>query len=110
MIPEIQAGGVVGYDDGLYYPHHNVYWITSKGWNLRALQAILRSGIALEQTRAFSVQMRGGSVRYQAQVLRKLRVPLASSISHKLQSELAAVSGSNDQSQIDSLSAEAFAL
>ncbi len=80
LIPDIQSGGVVGFDDGKYYPHHNLYWITSDTWPLRALQAILRSDFVTQQVRAHSVQMRGGSLRYQAQTLRKIRIPLLSTL------------------------------
>lgn len=110
VIPDIQAGGNVGYDAGKFYPHHNVYWITSEGWNLRTLQALLRSTLVLEQIRAHSVQMRGGSLRYQAQVLRKLRLPQASSLSAGLAKKLAAQSGTNDQAALDALAQQAFNL
>lgn len=108
VIPDIQGGGVVGYDAGIYYPHHNVYWITSEGWNLRTLQALLRSTLVLEQIRAHSVQMRGGSVRYQAQVLRKLRLPHADSIPAGLAQNLGALAGSNNQAEIDELTQAAY--
>jgi hypothetical protein len=75
VIPDIQPGGIIGYDSGRTYPHHNVYWITSDTWDLRALQAILQSDLVTDQLRALSVAMRGGSLRYQAQSLRRLRVP-----------------------------------
>ncbi len=110
VIPDIQSGGVVGYDDGKYYPHHNVYWVTSKGWNLRVMQALLRSRLVLAQIRAFSVQMRGGSVRYQAQVLRKLRLPAAATISADLAQKLAAAAVQPDQTAIDELAAAAYGL
>jgi len=109
VIPDIQSGGVVGYDAGDYYPHHNVYWITSAGWNLRALQALLRSQIVLEQIRAYSVQMRGGSIRYQAQVLRQVRVPSADRLPGDLLRRLAAIAISENQSEIDAVAVEAFA-
>lgn len=109
MIPDIQNGGVVGFDVGNYYPHHNVYWITSDGWNLQALQALLRSSLVLEQVRANSVQMRGGAFRYQTQVLRRLRIPAVRSLSPVLIAGLAAISGSADQEQIDRLALLAFA-
>jgi hypothetical protein len=110
VLPDIQQGGVVGFDAGAYYPHHNVYWITSAGWNLPALQALLRSTLVLEQIRAHSVQMRGGSLRYQAQVLRKLRIPAATSLSGGLVERLSANAGSSDQKLLDALAGEAFAL
>ena len=75
LIPDIQQGGIVSYDSGQYYPHHNVYWITSDTWDLKELQAILRHDFVTQQVRAHSVAMRGGSLRYQAQVLRRLRIP-----------------------------------
>ncbi len=59
VIPDIQTGGVVGLDGGEFYPHHNLYWISSPSWDLRALQALLRSSFVLNQVRAYSVQMRG---------------------------------------------------
>jgi hypothetical protein len=110
VIPDIQAGGLVGFDDGKYYPHHNVYWVTSEGWDLRVLQALLRSQMVLAQIRAFSVQLRGGSVRYQAQVLRKLRVPDAAAIPADIKRKLAAVAEHADQAVIDDLAAVAYGL
>ncbi len=108
VIPDIQPGGIVGLDSGRFYPHHNIYWITSKGWDLRVLQALLRSSWVTEQVRAHSVQMRGGSLRYQAQVLRKLRLPAFETLSCDLKAGLADMAGSADQSAIDSLAEEAF--
>lgn len=108
LLPDIQSGGVVGMDEGKYYPHHNLYWITSTSWNLRALQAILRSSQILQQVKAISVQMRGGSVRYQAQVLRKLRIPRLSALNDASLERLVAVSSSEIQSEIDAAVAEFF--
>ena len=44
-------------------------------WNLKALCALLRSSFVTSQIRNVSVQMRGGSIRYQAQNLRKVHIP-----------------------------------
>lgn len=110
VIPDIQRGGVIGIDDGDYYPHHNVYWITSDAWDLRALQGLLRSTQVLMQVRAFSVQMRGGSIRYQAQTLRRLRIPALGSLSASVIDELISVSAGSTQQAIDSASARAFGI
>ncbi len=110
VIPDIQAGGVVGLDDGEYYPHHNVYWLSSATWDLKALQAILRSSMVLSQVRAFSVQMRGGSLRYQAQTLRRIRVPELASLTASCLAALCAVGDSHDQAAIDSAVNRAFNL
>lgn len=108
IIPDIQPGGIVGLDRGEWYPHHNVYWITSGEWKLSALQALLRSTFVLRQVRAYSVQMRGGSLRYQAQTLRRLRVPMFGSLPPTLVADLSSVATSDVQSAIDAVAAEAF--
>jgi len=108
VIPDIQSGGIVGYDPGEYYPHHNVYWITSETWDLRALQAILRSSCVTEQLRAHSVEMRGGSIRYQAQNLRQIRIPKFSTINDSLLHELSQSAICNDLSRINTAVERAF--
>ena len=81
LLPDIQIGGNVALDErGEYYPHHNVYWITSRSWDLRALCVIMRSSFVTDQIRCLSMQMRGGSIRYQAQNLRKVHIPAWSSL------------------------------
>ena len=110
LIPDIQSADAptVGYDEGLYYPHHNLYWITSESWNLQALKALLRSSRVIAQVRAYSVQMRGGSLRWQAQTLRKVRIPSLSSLPDRLVEELVAVAESSQQAEIDSVAEQAF--
>lgn len=81
LIPDIKGNGdAIGYDEGNLYPHHNLYYITSKEWNLRALQALLRSGIALLFVKAYSVKIGGGYLRFQAQNLKRIRMPEWSAI------------------------------
>ena len=46
LIPDIRNKPTVIYDEGTVYPHHNLYWIVSKEWNLHALQTVLRSDVA----------------------------------------------------------------
>ena len=110
MIPDIQRGGMIGRDQGRFYPHHNLYWVTSDSWDLRALQALLRSSQVLMQIRAFSVQMRGGSVRYQAQTLRRVRIPLLATLSAAVVDRLSAVATSAVQGEIDEAATEAFGI
>ena len=102
LLPDIQIGGNVALDEcGEYYPHHNVYWITSQVWNLRALCVILRSSFVTDQIRRVSVQMRGGSIRYQAQNLRSVHIPAWSSLGEKDMMALAALYDEKDISKID---------
>ncbi len=108
LIPDIQAGGVIGYDSAEFYPHHNLYWITSTTWPLLALQTLLRSSMVTEQVRAHSVQMRGGSLRYQAQTLRRVRVPQLTRLSHDLLARLADAASSRELLLVNELASEAF--
>lgn len=75
LIPDLAGHPIVVLDEGQYYPHHNLYWVTSTQWPLTALQAVLRSPVASLFVRAYSVEMRGGYHRYQAQTLRRIRLP-----------------------------------
>ena len=110
VIPDIQRGGVIGLDEGCYYPHHNLYWITSDSWDLQALQGLLRSTQVLIQVRAFSVQMRGGSIRYQAQTLRRVRIPSWASLPVVVVDRLRAIATSPAQNEVDAAAAEAFGM
>lgn len=62
-------------DEGGLYPHHNLYFIVSDVWDLRVLGGLLLSRIAEAFVEAYAVKMRGGTLRFQAQYLRKIRVP-----------------------------------
>ena len=102
LLPDIQLGGNVALDErGEYYPHHNVYWITSRSWNLRALCVIMRSSFVTEQLRRLSMQMRGGSIRYQAQNLRKVHIPAWESLTTEDVEMLGGLYGEDDTSKID---------
>lgn len=108
LLPDIQRGGVVVLDRGAYYPHHNLYWITSTSWPLRALQTLLKSQIVLEQMRAHSVQMRGGSLRYQAQALRRLRLPRLMDLDIGTLQNLEELATNGPQAEVDAVANEAF--
>jgi len=75
LIPDIKGEAHIVYEDGHFYPHHNLYFITSGEWDLIALQAVLRSGIAKLFVSIYSTRMRGGYFRFQAQYLRRIRLP-----------------------------------
>ena len=61
--------------DTQHYPHHNLYWITSTGWDLEVLGGLLLSEVAELFVRAYGVKMRHGTMRFQSQYLRMIRVP-----------------------------------
>lgn len=79
-IPDIKDRLSPSLDEGKTYPHHNVYWITSKSWDLRVLGGLLMSSVAEFFVRSYGVKMRGGFFRFQAQYLRRIRVPAPSTI------------------------------
>ncbi|MEV7674168.1 Eco57I restriction-modification methylase domain-containing protein [Streptomyces sp. NPDC088752] len=62
-------------DEGSLYPHHNLYFIVSDVWDMRVLGGLLLSKVAEAFVEAYAVKMRGGTLRFQAQYLRKIRVP-----------------------------------
>ena len=102
VLPDIQCGGIVGIDeDGSVYPHHNVYWITSDTWNMRALCVLMRSSFVTEQIRRISVQMRGGSIRYQAQNIRQVHIPAWCSLDESDVEALSRLYGETDLSKVD---------
>ena len=91
LIPDIKgdADGIA-FDPGSLYPHHNLYFITSSEWNLRALQSVLRSGIAELFVAAYSVKVGGGYLRFQAQNLKRIRVPMWADIAKEDQEVMVA--------------------
>ncbi len=62
-------------DHGKTYPHHNLYFIQSDDWDLEVLGGILLSAVAHLFMESYGVKMRGGYLRFQAQYLRRIRVP-----------------------------------
>ncbi|MCL1840722.1 MAG: hypothetical protein FWF75_03080 [Propionibacteriaceae bacterium] len=89
LIPDIRGDGdAIAYDDGTVYPHHNLYHITSDVWDLRALQALLRSGLAHLFVDAYAFKIGGGYLRFQAQYLRRIRIPRWDALTGDQQNEL----------------------
>lgn len=96
LIPDIKGQAHVVLDEGHFYPHHNLYHITSEEWDLKALQAVLLSGIATLFVQAYSVKMSGGFLRFQAQYLRRIRLPRWSDVSDELKTELVKAANESD--------------
>lgn len=101
LIPDIKGEAHIVHDDGSYYPHHNLYYITSGEWDLHALQAVLLSGIARLFIATYSTKMRGGYLRFQAQYLRRIRIPYWQNVPENLRRELIAAGKSGDQARCD---------
>jgi hypothetical protein len=75
LFPDMKMTSRPVYEAGGFYPHHNLYYIVSDEWPLEVLGGLLLSQIADLFIRAYAVKMRGGTQRFQAQYLRRIRVP-----------------------------------
>jgi hypothetical protein len=75
LIPDIKSSANAVFEPGKLYPHHNLYYVESSQWDLHALQAVLLSNVARQFVTAYSTTMRGGFLRFQAQYLRRIRLP-----------------------------------
>ena len=65
-----------------------MYYICSERWNLRALEAVLMSGIGQFFVQTYSTKIAGGNLRFQAQHLRRIRLPEWENVSIELQNKL----------------------
>jgi len=79
--PVLEPGGL--------YPHHNLYYVVSDKWDLQVLGGLLLSKVAEAFVSAYCVKMRGGTLRFQAQYLRRIRLPEPDTISAVDQAGLA---------------------
>jgi len=110
LIPDIKGDAQIVYDPGTCYPHHNLYHVTSDAWDLRALQAVLISGIAHLFVAAYSTKMRGGYLRFQAQYLRRIRLPLWKDVTPALRNALKDAAERGDQDACNTAAAELYGL
>jgi hypothetical protein len=107
LVPDIKGAAHIVFEEGRLYPHHNLYFITSEEWDLRALQAVLMSAVARLFVATYSTKMKGGFLRFQAQYLRRIRVPQWSEVTPQLR--LALISAAT-QRNIEACNAAAFDL
>jgi len=89
LIPDIKGEAHIVFEGGELYPHHNLYYVTSDEWDLRALQAVMLSAVTRLFMATYSTKMRGGYLRFQAQYLRRIRIPQWADVSTTLRTELA---------------------
>lgn len=110
LIPDIKGEAHIVYEQGRLYPHHNLYFITSDIWDLEALRAVLRSGIGRLFVSTYSTKMRGGFLRFQAQYLRRIRVPTWTSVAPRLREILVTAGRRGDDSECNEAVAELYHL
>ena len=110
LIPDIKGAAHIVYEDGRLYPHHNLYHITSKDWPLRELGSVLMAGIAHLFVRAYSTKMHGGTLRFQAQYLRRIRLPVWQDITAEDRVALSEAGAARDVAKIRSVVARSYRL
>lgn len=76
LLPDLTGNKVIFIDEGQYYPHHNIYYITGRDLGtLKVLACLLMSDFIKLQLSQIGLKMNGGLPRFQSQVLRKLKLP-----------------------------------
>lgn len=108
LLPDIKAASHPVLDDGRFYPHHNLYFITSTGWDLEVLGGLLLSDVANLFVGTYCVKMRGGCYRFQAQYLRKIRVPALTDMGSTAAEELAAAFRARNRSRATDVAAAVY--
>lgn len=102
ITPVLEPGGL--------YPHHNLYYITSTTWDLQVLGGLLLSRIAEAFISAYGVKMRGGTLRFQAQYLRKITVPEPDAIPAEVKERLRQAFRAGDRDAATAAALEAYGL
>lgn len=105
---KLQAHPVL--DRGRTYPHHNLYFVVSDSWDLEVLGGILLSKVAELFVASYCVKMRGGTLRFQAQYLRRIRVPDPRSVSEAVRERLRDGFRRRDREAATSASLEAYGI
>jgi adenine-specific DNA-methyltransferase len=111
LIPDIKGSNVtIALKEGAFYPHHNLYFVTSDCWDLLVLRAILRSDIARFFVFMYGVRMRQGYYRFQAQYLRRICLPPRMLVAKSLVEEVVAASEKEDTDKLRDLIAQMYRL
>ena len=110
LIPDIKANNLVVLEEGKLYPHHNLYFVISDYWNLKALQTVLRSSVAKFFVSMYGVRMRSGFFRFQAQYLRRICIPPLTSVTPDMVRKLAAVHQTEDIRELDAVVGRLYGL
>lgn len=104
VLPDISGNTRIFIDKGSYYPHHNLYYITGHdNEKLIALAAILMSDFVKDQLLELGTTMNGGYPRWQSQNLKKLRIPILTTIPNDTYQELIHAYQRNDLQRINEL-------
>jgi hypothetical protein len=108
--PDMKLASNPVLDRGDTYPHHNLYYLTSEAWDLEVLGGLLLSRVAQLFIEAYCVKMRGGTLRFQAQYLRRIRVPEPATIPQAIRNRLRDAFRTRDIEAATAAAIEAYGL
>jgi hypothetical protein len=97
-------------DRGETYPHHNLYFIESDTWDLEILGGLLMSAVGQFFVASYGVRMRGGYWRFQAQYLRRIRVPDPAALSSAQSEDLRKAFRQRDRSRATTVALEIYGI
>ncbi len=102
LLPDISCSNIILFDEGNYYPHHNFYYIIGNSrQDLLALRSILSTDFVKKQISEKGIMMNGGALRWQAQTLRKLKIPNILKLSNKQKDLLIELYNNDDYSKLE---------
>lgn len=110
LLPDIKAASHPVLEEGRFYPHHNLYFVTSTHWDLEVLGGLLLSDIANLFVGAYCVKMRGGSFRFQSQYIRRIRVPAPGAIKRAERRALARAFSERDKTAATAIAAKVYGI
>lgn len=110
LIPDIAGSNEITLEQGHYYPHHNLYFVTAESYDMEILGGLLGSKVALFFIWSYAVKMRGGYLRFQAQYLRRIRIPRADHLPKGLQDEIRKSFRRRDFASLDALALRAYGI
>jgi hypothetical protein len=110
LLPDLKSSIHPVLEDGHLYPHHNLYFVTSEGWDLDVLGGLLLSDVANMFVGAYCVKMRGGCLRFQAQYLRRIRLPYREALTKRERRGLASAFWSRDVAKATSIACRLYGI
>ena len=110
VLPDIKAESNPVLDEGARYPHHNLYFVVSEAWDLEVLGGLLLSDVANAIIGSYCVKMRGGYYRFQAQYIRRMRVPEPNGLDRATRRDLATAFRSRDRQAATELAARIYGI
>lgn len=110
LVPDIAGSNEVVYEEGRFHPHHNLYFVASDSWDIEVLGGLLSSRVALFFVWCYAVKMRGGYLRFQAQYLRRIRLPSPKEIPSSLAKSIRFAFRKRDFEALDELALRAYGI